>query len=68
LPDVTLSQEAEENGLRWIQQLQIDSNRTEVTLFEARALTLLLMVGCWQPWKMCALWLRLPCASGAALL
>lgn len=35
LPDVTLSQEAEESGLRWIQQLQIDSNRTEVTLFEA---------------------------------
>jgi magnesium chelatase subunit I len=35
LPNVTMATEVEETGLRWIQQLQIDSNRTEISLFEA---------------------------------
>lgn len=35
LPNVTLPPEVEEAGLRWIQQLQIESNRAEIALFEA---------------------------------
>lgn len=35
LPEVTLPSEVEEAGLRWIQQLQIESNRAEIALFEA---------------------------------
>ncbi len=35
LPGVTISDEAKELGLRLIHSLQIDSNRAEITLFEA---------------------------------
>lgn len=35
LPGVSLTPEAEETGLRWVQRLQIDSNRAEIALFEA---------------------------------
>ncbi len=35
LPKVSLSDELEREGLRWIQELKIDSHRAEMTLFEA---------------------------------
>jgi magnesium chelatase subunit I len=35
LPRVTLSPQAEREGLRWIHDLKIDSHRAEMTLFEA---------------------------------
>jgi len=35
LPKVTIGPEIEAEGLRWIQQLNIDSHRAELTLFEA---------------------------------
>jgi magnesium chelatase subunit I len=35
LSQVTLTPEVEETGLRWIHQLQIDSSRAELALFEA---------------------------------
>ena len=35
LPKVSLSDELEREGLRWIEALKIDSHRAEMTLFEA---------------------------------
>ncbi|MFQ5576024.1 MAG: magnesium chelatase, partial [Anaerolineae bacterium] len=35
LPDVTFAPGAEETGLRWVQTLQIESHRAEITMFEA---------------------------------
>ncbi|MCA9928313.1 MAG: hypothetical protein KC419_07550, partial [Anaerolineales bacterium] len=35
LPDVTISKEARGLGLRLIQEMEIDSSRAEITLFEA---------------------------------
>lgn len=35
LPKVTFGEEVQEEGLRWIQMLNIDSHRAEMTLFEA---------------------------------
>ena len=35
LPKVSLSDELEREGLRWIEELKIDSHRAEMTLFEA---------------------------------
>jgi magnesium chelatase subunit I len=35
LPKVTMGKEVERVGLRWIQELKIDSHRAEMTLFEA---------------------------------
>ncbi|RMF00920.1 MAG: magnesium chelatase [Chloroflexi bacterium] len=35
LPNVRLTRQVETAGLRWIQQLKIDSHRAEMTLFEA---------------------------------
>ncbi len=35
LPRVTFEEGAEQTGLRWVQQLQIESHRAEITLFEA---------------------------------
>ncbi len=35
LPKVKLTPAVEETGLRWVQQLKIDSHRAEMTLFEA---------------------------------
>lgn len=35
LPDVKLTKQVEKAGMRWIQALQIESQRAEITLFEA---------------------------------